>query len=339
MCISLESWWISGLPQKDVKWATNDARTWPKVSYEDLVDYLILSKAYDGKAMKSFLSLYAYNYVQNGWLGDILSCKIEKTHYLKAKVSPSQPGVGRSDYTAWVAVGEDCMILTGHCTCPADEGRSCSHISAIVYAVCIAWSHGVAGETCTDKQKSWGCSAGKIVLQEKFENIDFKRPKPDAAPVTNETLKDKKAQGLPKTLQYLDHSDIVKHANESCTKVLWTCKGTMLYKIFHAKEKPVIEKLPLEHGAHEIDGLNPVQTVQSQPCKDFYDTYININCESKASLCEATTSQSSSLWQDVCRLRISSNKVSSLPKTTRADPNKFVTNQIYPRFKGSMATQ
>ena len=245
---------FSGLPNDDAKWIINDVRTWPKVTYEDLVDYLLESKAYDGKAMKSFRSLYAYNYVQNGWLGDILSCTIDGVHYLKAKVSPSQPGAGRADYSAWVAVGEDCTILTGYCTCPAGEGRSCSHISAIAYAVSLAWSHGVVGESCTDKERLWGRGAGKAMLQEKFEDIDFARPKADAAPLLAKNVKSAKATRLPEPLPLLDHSDLQKHALTSCTEELWSCKGTLLYSILHAKKKPVIETVELKHGEHDIDG-------------------------------------------------------------------------------------
>ena len=310
-----------------------------KITYEDLVDYLVMSKAYDGKAMKSFRSLYAYNYVQNGWLGNILSYKSDNVHYLKANVSPSQPGVGRSDYMAWLAVGADTSILTGHCTCPAGKGRSCSHISAIAYAVSLAWSHGVAGETCTDKERAWGRGAGKAVLQEKFENIDFNRPKPDAAPVVKEVVKDAKTTGLPKIVTYLDHQELQKHANDSCTTSLWTCKGTLLNKILNAKKRTVIEKLPLEHTCHDIDGSTPVKDIQCQPCKEFYDIYINVSDEAKADISQSTSSQSSSLWHEVRKLRISSSRVNALPKTSRADPNKFITNQIYPRFKGNSATQ
>lgn len=192
---------LSELPSEKEKWVVNDAQTWPKVTYEDLVDYLVSSKAYDGKAMKSFRSLYAYNYVQNGWLGDILSYTSDNIHFLKAKVSPSQPGVGRADYMAWVAVDNDGAIITGHCTCPAGEGRSCSHISAIIYAVSLAWTHGIAGETCTDKKRLWGRGAGKAVLQEKFEDINFNRPKLDEAPVEKD-IQIKSESKLPRIQQY-----------------------------------------------------------------------------------------------------------------------------------------
>ena len=41
----------------DPKWKINDLRSWLHVLYEDLNDYLLYSKAYDGKEMKSFRPL------------------------------------------------------------------------------------------------------------------------------------------------------------------------------------------------------------------------------------------------------------------------------------------
>ena len=62
---------MSGLPSDDADGTINSTKTWPRLAYEDLVDYLIYRKAYDGKEMKACRSLYAKNYVESGWLGDI----------------------------------------------------------------------------------------------------------------------------------------------------------------------------------------------------------------------------------------------------------------------------
>ncbi|XP_052241252.1 uncharacterized protein LOC127851492 isoform X1 [Dreissena polymorpha] len=340
-CRDVDVIYVSGecLPSDDVKWTVNDPTSWPNVTYEDLVDYLVMAKAYDGKAMKSFRSLYAYNYVQNGWLGDIMWSSHNNIQFLKAKVSPSQPGVGRADYMAWVAIADDSTILTGYCTCPAGTGRSCSHISAIIYAVALAWNHGLAGKTCTDKDRLWGRGAGTAVLHEEFENINFERPKPDDAPILKKTQKKATGTQLPKIRSFLDHSDLQDHASESCTNKLWTCKGTLLQKILSAKEKPVNEMKSVEHSDHTIDPSRPVNEVTCQPCDAFYKKYINLSAEAKTNISQATSLQCSTLWSDARKLRISSSKVHALPKTSRADPNKFVTNQIYPRFKGNSATQ
>jgi hypothetical protein len=137
-----------------MEWEKNNSRVWPKLTYEDLVDYLIHAKAYDGKEMKSFRALYGYNYVQNGWMGDIWSIECNDITYIKATVSPSQPGVGRMDYNAWIAVSKYLSVETGHCSCPAGNARSCSHISAIIYAITLAWSNGVGGEAAYMGERS-----------------------------------------------------------------------------------------------------------------------------------------------------------------------------------------
>ncbi|WAR25804.1 LOW QUALITY PROTEIN: hypothetical protein MAR_011508 [Mya arenaria] len=195
------------LPSDDVKWEKNKSNAWPKLMYEDLVDYLIHAKAYDGKAMKSFRSLYGYNCTKCGPL------------IVRAKISPSQPGVGRKDYNSWIAVSSENTVETGHCTCPAGNARSCSHISAFIYAITLAWANGV----------------GKHVQ-------------------TNSGL------GVKEQRKY----------------------GHM--------------------------------------------TPFQIWC-----LTKTTENQNSCVWTDSRKLRLTSSKVNDLPKTKRANPNKFVTNQIYPR--------
>lgn len=89
-------------------WKKNETSTWPKTSYEELVEYLINSNAYDWKEMRAFSALCAYNYVQNGWLWDLYHFKFDSITYV---------------------------------ICPAGLGRACSHISAVAYAISFAWMH------------------------------------------------------------------------------------------------------------------------------------------------------------------------------------------------------
>lgn len=122
-------------------WKINETSTLPKTSYEELVEYLINSNAYDWKETHAFRALCAYNYVQNGWLGDLYHFKVDPITYVKASVFPSQPGVGKADYLPWVAFEDDGHIVTASCTCHAGLGRACCHISAVVYAISFAWMH------------------------------------------------------------------------------------------------------------------------------------------------------------------------------------------------------
>lgn len=62
-----------------------------KTSYEELVEYLINLNAYDWKEMRVFRALCAYNYVQNGWLGDLYHFKFDSITYV---ICPA--GLGRA---------------------------------------------------------------------------------------------------------------------------------------------------------------------------------------------------------------------------------------------------
>ncbi|XP_052788767.1 uncharacterized protein LOC128223530 [Mya arenaria] len=230
---------ITRLPPDDLKWEKNKSNAWPKLMYEDLVDYLIHAKAYDEKAMKSFRSLYGYNYVQNGWMGDMWSIECEGMTYIKAKISPSQPGVGRKDYNSWIAVSSENTVETGHCSCPAGNARSCSHISAIIYAITLAWANGVGGETCTDKQRAWGKEAAQVLSHDTISDMVFDRPSPfQLQPCTEKTANKTNTDTdcPPRTEQFLDHSDLQDFVSNSTVANIWGCKGTMLYKMLHAPE-------------------------------------------------------------------------------------------------------
>ena len=90
--------------------------------------------------MKSFRSLWGQNYVNSNWLGDIQNISIGQNVFLKATVSPSQPGVGRADYSAWiliVPVGDNGYRINNASI--QVLGKACSHISAIGYAVVMTW--------------------------------------------------------------------------------------------------------------------------------------------------------------------------------------------------------
>ena len=94
--------------------------------------------------MKSFRSLCGQNYVNSNWLGDIQNISIGQNVFLKATVSPSQPGVGRADYSAWiliVPVGDNgYRIYNASCTCPAGFRESMwSYFCNWVCGVVMTW--------------------------------------------------------------------------------------------------------------------------------------------------------------------------------------------------------
>ncbi|KAH3777174.1 uncharacterized protein LOC127844307 isoform X3 [Dreissena polymorpha] len=292
--------------------------------------------------MKSFRALYGYNYVQNGWMGDIYSCTSNGVYFLKSTISPSQPGIGRNDYDAWVAVSSDSTVLTGHCTCPAGKGRTCSHISAIIYAVTTAWTHGVGGKTCTDEQVAWGKGASKVLCHDKLSDIEFKKPGAFDTPTLDKPSKCDLP--LPPFRQLVDHSDLQKHVESSSSKTIWDCKQTLLYKVLHAPERTAgmnrTEVNETSHGNHNVDSTKPVSGSLSCPqCDVTFQKYVCLDNEKVKSIQQKTEAQNSDMWIDSRKFRITSSRVHALPKTGRADPNKFVVGQLYNRFKGSVATR
>jgi len=291
--------------------------------------------------LKAFRSLYGYNYVQNGWMGDIYYINYEKSHFLKSKISPSQPGVGRTDYNAWISAGDDGNVITGWCSCPAGNARSCSHISAIIYAVYLAWTHGVGGATCTDKPVAWGKGAAQSLTHDKLSDINFSRPKPHTAPVVTKTKTDETAVNMPQIPHELDHESLKVYVGNSSVSALWNCKGTMLYNILHAPPKIVQETVALMHGQHDLTYMyeNPVENLVCSPCNEFYNEFVKLSHSNILKVEEATTTQNSTLWMDVRKIRITASKLHSVPKTDRANPNNFVNNQLYSRFKGCAATR
>ena len=326
-------------PTHDCKWIKNDSKVWPRLTYEDMVDYLILSRAYDSKAMKAFRAMYGYNYVQNGWMGDIYFSGSGELNYLKATVSPSQPGIGRSDYNVWVAITMDCTVLTAHCTCPAGNGRSCSHISALLYAISLAWSSGVGGTTCTDQRQAWGKGASKSLTHEKISDISFKRPRLQM--VQENTVVTQSIDNVEREGQFLDHSDLQKYIEESPLKELWNCKDTMLYQVLKASGPSSVELEEIQHGDHNVeDPSGPVTLpLACCCCAHFYKHYILLQRDHYSNIQKLTINQNNNLWIDSRKIRLTASRISAIPKSSRADPEKFINGQLYPRFKGCAATR
>lgn len=315
---------------------------------------MIFSKAYDGKEMKSFRSLWGQNYVNSRWLGDIQSINVGQNVFLKAKVSPSQPGVGRADYHAWILIasdGEDSYkIENASCTCPAGLGRGCSHISAIGYAVVMAWNQGFAGKSVTDFPVSWGKGATSSAVdhQAELKEIDFSRPNKNKPINTDNIIVRCKPQKEFRFKKLESHNELVEFSHSSCLSKIFQCKGTIINKILLSEPCQLSTSAgktsnpkDVHHGNHELDYSNPINIadIQCQPCRDFYRKYVHLSENKIDEVCLNTTEQNSDLWFDSRKVRIPASVANKVPKTSKANPQNFVTNHLYPRFKGNNATQ
>ena len=143
---------------------------------------------------------------------------------------------------------------------------------------------------------------------------------------------------VAKPQQLLDHKDIRTFVETNPFRKLWECRGTMLNWVLTAPETVAVAKQPLLHEHHDI--IASGATVPScSSCKVFFNKYVEIGNNKVNLLQEQTKQQASSLWTDSRKVRLTASKLSSVPKTTRANPEKFVTSHIYNRFKGCAATR
>ena len=318
--------------------------------YEDLVDYLINSKAYDGKQMKSFRALWGQNYVNSKWLGDIHSITVGQNIFLKANVSPSQPGTARQDYSAWILIIHDdngYKIANASCTCPAGLGRSCSHISAIAYAVVMAWNQGFAGKSVTEMPVSWGRGAKAATNdhQVSLKELDFKRPSQHKTLNDNDTIERSKPQKEFRFRKIESQEELLEFTKNSSLSSLFKCNGTIVNKIINSKPCQQVtdcmfDTNDVQHGNHEIDFSKSVSVsdIQCHVCRKFYEKYVHFSDIQIDEICKQTTEQNSDLWLDSRKVRISASCVNKVPKTSKANPETFISNHLYPRFKGNIAT-
>ncbi len=75
-------------------------------------------------------------------------------------------------------------------------------------------------------------------------------------------------------------------------------------------------------------------------CTTFYDAFIKLNPNQVVELERNTRKQSiEPLWHDARKLRITASTATKVPQHKTTDPAKFLNEQLYPKFQGSVATR
>lgn len=89
----------------------------------------------------------------------------------------------------------------------------------------------------------------------------------------------------------------------------------------------------LSHSEHD-------NALSCPKCKVFYEAFIKVSLE-QAMVLESTTRKQSlePLWHDAGKLRITASTASKVPQRHTTDPVKFITNHLYPKFKGNVSTK
>lgn len=163
-------------PLHVVDWV-DDMKQWPCVSSAHIICYLIKTKACDLKEAEAYKSLESYNYVQSGWVGQVLCHKVNaEVVYIKADVRPSQ-AISQKPWIAWASVRATGQVITAGCSCMAGRARVCSHIGAILWKVEIAASSGMTGSSCTDRAAQWNRGTKRNAEPILLEDMTFKLQK------------------------------------------------------------------------------------------------------------------------------------------------------------------
>ena len=144
------------------------------------------------------------------------------------------------------------------------------------------------------------------------------------------------------------HNELIEFSRVSTLSKLFSCKNTIVNKILNSEIQSdksaeiTNDARCLQHGNHDLDYSKPIKItdIECQACKTFYSKFVHLSVDKINEVCNKTKEQNSDLWFDSRKLRIhvpasSANKV---PKTNKANPQNFVTNHLYPRFKGYTAT-
>nr|XP_029714360.1 LOW QUALITY PROTEIN: uncharacterized protein LOC115258411 [Aedes albopictus] len=100
-----------------------------------VVDYLINFKSpYTGESVKNLRSLDAYRKFEAGFVQSMKGRLMENFYIVVGKVAHTMR-LNEKPLNPWVIVQKEGMIIPAHCDCAAGISETCSHVSAILYAL------------------------------------------------------------------------------------------------------------------------------------------------------------------------------------------------------------
>ncbi len=179
----------------------------------------------------------------------------------------------------------------------------------------------------------------KGTLPNFLSEITFEKP---SKTVLQGKLRVKSNDIAPKPMQYLDHTDLINSVTNCSVKDLWQCKGTMLYHVLNAPEPTHVDVIEdvFTHGEHSVENTQPIQApLGCVHCNHVFQQFVYVYDASINSIEENTHGQNSDVWSASRKIRITSSKAHSIPKSARADPTAHPLNLLYTRFKGCAATK
>ncbi|XP_023211357.1 uncharacterized protein LOC111614206 isoform X2 [Centruroides sculpturatus] len=153
----------------------DNVKAWPKITLVDLYAYFVDQLCfYTKQQLKNYTSLESYNYLVSGKVKEITVYPLTdlKICMLKGKI---QSGQKKTFQHPWAVVQINGVIVSGHCTCMAGLGESCSHLGALLLTI-EATVKANEETPCTSLPCSWK-KFNREVEPSQISNICFSKSK------------------------------------------------------------------------------------------------------------------------------------------------------------------
>ena len=344
MCKPIVAWESSTSTSSSVEWYE-----WPEVTYADIYNFLINTTSYcTHEQLKAFKSLDGYNFFVNGWVTNvtvILSRQINKTKiFIVMSLVKHSQRLSASPLKVWVAAKQQGEVLYAHCTCMADLGEACSHISALLFA--LETNTQLKSQfTSTSLPCSWLPPSFRSVPFAEITQIDFSTPAQK-----RKILIIKEAD----TSTSSDKPPLTKKTVFVVSKPSEDEKDAFYKELSQCKGKPVILSLipdysepyiPLCESGKLMKPLTELHSAAAlklsypellQKCEDIYET-ISFSFSQTQQVEEMSRSQADSrLWFQQRSGRITASKLRQVLHTDYSQPSLSLVSSIcYPdKHKG-----
>ena len=232
----------------------------------------------------------------------------------------------------WVAVQQDGVILTGHCTCMAGLGESCSHLTAVLFAI-EAGVRNYKDIACTSKPCSWTAPssvASKKVKSAPSAEIDFSSPKRKHASndskITNVNKKNVPPLSAEETYELYNELAL---SNSKCG-ILSIVPGHCQKYIPKAVDLNLPPPLPTQ--LYDPEYLNIPYSELLDKCDNIFPT-LKIELEHCAHIEQETKKQANcKMWFDYRAGRITASKFKAAVRTNPNSPSpSLIKSIVYPQ--------